>query len=302
MRIRLSKALSVASLVVVLAHPSVVAALPQQRGAGPNPAPAISSTPSPKELDGRRTPLGTQVKPPKPVEPEPPRERLDQALTRALTAAGGRAALNAIEDSVATGTLTDFDAAGKVLSSSAVTLTRKGDGPSGKVQRVVYRQGRDVKSGTDGTVSWDGWAGFTTQAAGASLAFLESQTVRSVRNLWDADSKGSSVRDLGVRKGAGRDDRVVEVEDRDGRKTRYFVDDATGNVVRLEFVTGESRSPFGGAVRDNTEAFTFSDFRTVRGVQTPFTVEHYRNGQKVEEMRFTSIQHNASVKDSTFKR
>jgi hypothetical protein len=250
---------------------------------------------------GRRTPLGTQVKkkPAEPPEPEAPKERLDQALSRALSAAGGRSAVNAVADSVSTGTLTRFDASGNA-TSSPVTLTRKGDG---KVQRVVKHQGQDMKLGSDGVDTWDTWDGFSVKVGGPSLAFLESQTVRSAKNLWDAEARGLAVRDAGVRKKAGREEfRVVEVEDRDGRKTSYFIDGATSRIIRVEFVTAESRSPFGGAILRDTEAYQYSDFRTVRGVQTPFTIERFLNGRKVEEMRFTTVQHNVSVKDSTFTR
>ena len=251
------------------------------------------------QVSPRVTPLGTQRLPKPAAKPEALPERLDRVLDRALASSGGKQAIGAVRDSVSTGTVTWFDLAGAAVSFP-ITLTRKGDG---KVQLVVQQPGGDVTLGSDGVEAWNSWNGFSVKVEGVGLGFIESQSVRSPKNLWDVEGKGSVLRDLGVRKGKGPEEsRVVEVEDKQGRKTSYVIDLATSKVVGLEFTTVETRSPFGGPPSRNVETYGFSDFRGVRGVQTPHTIEHFRGGVKVEELRFTTVQHNASVKDSVFHR
>jgi hypothetical protein len=251
----------------------------------------------------RRTPLGTQRPVPpgqsKPVaEPKP--DPLDKVVQRALEKSGGKQAMDAVADSISTGTITWFDAAGAGVSFP-ITLTRKGDQ---KIQLQIKQPTGEVKLGTDGTSTWNSWNGFSVEAgSGPALGFLESHTVRSPKNLFDADAKAAKVRDRGIRKDKEKkqDSRVVELEDKAGRKTSYLIDN-NSNIVGLEFALGERPNPFGGVPLPDIESYRFDDFRAVRGVQTPHTITHYRGGIKVEEIRLSNVQHNMSVPDSTFRR
>jgi hypothetical protein len=48
------------------------------------------------------------------------------------------------------------------------------------------------------------------------------------------------------------------------------------------------------------QAYVFSNFRFVQGIATPFTIEHFSNGIKVDEMAFTSVKYNTGVSDDVF--
>jgi hypothetical protein len=261
----------------------------QSRGGGQTPLPP------------RTTPLGTQR--PKPAGQNDKKnetvrnERPADTVERALNAHGGRQAWNSVRDSISEGKLTFFT--GKTSKNTvAVTVIRKGDS---HVQRILKDGDGELVQGADGTSTWESFNGMTALApAGLAGSYLESQTVRSVGNLFDAQARGRPVREAGTKD----NERVLELEaPLDGqapRKTRYFVDEATSRVTRIEFVTGEARDLLGKTV-PATESYVFSDYRLVQGIASPFRIERYVNGLKIEETQFTTVRYNTSVKAEAFK-
>jgi hypothetical protein len=257
----------------------------------------------------RKTPLGTQM--PKPTEtkakaraPQPatrpaptagPRETPATLVQRARAAHGGNA-IRDVKDSIAEGRITYFRGAGSQSQEATfeMTLLLKGDV---QVQRIVKQPAGEVRQGSNGSRTWNSFGGNAPAAAGAALRFIESQTARSVSNLLDYDRRGSALHDRGTKDNTS----VVEVQDRAGRKTNYSIDSGTSVVTRMEFDAGQARDMLSGKSVPVQEAYVFSDFRTVKGVLTPFKIERYVQGTKLEEMQFTSIRHNASVPDDAFR-
>ena len=214
------------------------------------------------------------------------REKPAEIVDRAVTAHGGRQTLASVQDSVSEGRLTFFT--GKTQKNTIdVTVIRKGDSC---LQRVLKGAGGELHQGADGVSTWEAFNGITALApAGLAGNYIESQTVRAVGNLFNSQINGFTVRDLGAKNNA----RVLEldspVDSAASRKTKYLVDDATSRVTAMEFATGE------------TEMYVFSDFRVVQGVSTPFRIERYVDGRKIEETQFTSVRYNTSVRDDVFK-
>jgi hypothetical protein len=130
--------------------------------------------------------------------------------------------------------------------------------------------------------------------------FIESQTTRSLTALFDSRRHGFAVRDLGIKQDARLVEVEVEEKDKSGRKTRYFIDRETLRVTRVEWITGEVTTLFGELV-PTTAAYVLSDFRNVQGIPTPFQIERYVNGTKIEETRFSTVRYNASPKDDVFQ-
>ena len=273
------------SIVLALTARGVMA----QSGAGQSPA-------LPRE-----TPLGTQrPKPDPPTEKKPDpvsKENPKEVIDRAVNVHGGRQNLNSIRDSVSEGRLTFY--AGKSAKNTIdVTVIRKG---TSRIQRVLRQRDGELRQGADGDASWESFDGMTVLAPGGLAGnYIESQTVRAVESLFDAESKGLLVRDAGKRENA----RVLEVEvpavGKPPRQTRYFIDETVPEVTRIEFITGEAKDILGKAV-PATESYAFSDYRVVQGVRTPFHIERYVNGLKIEETQLTSVRYNASVSDDVFK-
>ena len=235
------------------------------------------------------------VKEPKPVSRiQLARDPLSEVIERALAVHGDGWITGRIVDSVSEGTLTWYTVDGPDPAFN-MTLLAKG---LRKVQRIVREPSADLQTGTDGTQTWHALSiGFWTIATGQALQFIESQTVRSIQHLFNYQAEGLILRDLGVI----NEDRVIEAEDRDGRRTGYFIDVMTSRITRLEFVVGQSTDPFSGRSLPNVDTSILSDFRVVQGMLTPFKIERYINNQKYEETRFTSVRYNASVPDDAFR-
>jgi len=249
-----------------------------------------------QQRSSRRTPLGTQV--PRPslpprgqesktqrVPPEPARV----ALERAANAHGGQDFRN-ITDSIAEGTLTRYDMQNP-HEQFAVTMWRKGN----LVQRSVRSPNGERRQGTDGKQTWDAFGGFVTAAEGPTLEFLETQTVRALPNLFEYEVRGSRLRDDGMR----GPDRVLAVEEANGRTTTYVIEGGRSLVTRFEVVSGQAPDMLGRRM-SIIESYLFSDFRTVQGVPTPFKIEHFTNDLKVDELRFTTIRYNTGLAADMF--
>src|SRR5262249_43366362 len=225
--------------------------------------------------------------------PPPPQEPPGQTIARALAAHGNQWASGQIQDWIAEGELTYFTADHPEVTFD-VTLSRKGNR---RVQRLIKQQAGPVKEGANGTAQWLSAGAFTGPAAGNSLYFIEGQTVRSVESLLNYRNEGLALRANGRITGS----QIVEAEDKDGRKTNFYVSDGTSTISTLEFVTGQSRDPFRQTSVPDVESYRFSDFRRIHGLLTPFRVERFINGFKTEEMQFNSVSYNTSIKDDVFR-
>src|SRR5262245_62022200 len=216
-------------------------------------------------------------------------------VDRAVGAHGRQWTTGELSDSVADGKLMLFSLEGP-RATFDFRLLRKG---MTRVHRVIQQPVGELKQGTDGESSWESVPGFFTPAAqGRAMHFLESQTTRSMQRLFNYQKEGLKLRDLG----AHDQKRIVEAEDQKGKKTKYFIDPDKNLITKVEFVTREVKDPFSGRIVPDTDSYVFSDFRLIQGTPTPFKVERFNGGNKIEEMQFNSVRYNAGLKDSDFQR
>jgi outer membrane lipoprotein-sorting protein len=175
-----------------------------------------------------------------------------------------------------------------------------------RIQRVIETHGGAMlRYGSDGKKSWQSSGSFSGAAVGRAAQLIESQTTRSVSRLFESNAKGKSFRDMGSEKKdfipQSVSSHAIEAEDEKGNITRYYVDNESSLVTRLEFETGEYyRLPFGDEEYPMMAAYVFSDYRPVDDVMTPFKIEVYQGLVKIEEMTFDSIQFNTGVTDDAF--
>jgi len=217
------------------------------------------------------------------------------AVQPALSVHGRQWATGEIADSLSEGKLTFFVADGPKVTFD-LKIVRKG---FTQVQRFIKQPIGELRQGANGADSWEAIPGFSTPTAqGRAQQFLQSQTARSVQRLFSYQKEGLTLRDLGTQDKAHR----IEAEDKQGKKTAYVIDSDTNFITKLEFTTGEMKDPFSGASIQDTDTYVFSDYRLSQGLLTPFKIERYSVGRKVEEMQFTSVKYNAGLKDADFQR
>jgi hypothetical protein len=205
------------------------------------------------------------------------------------------------------GSISDWVGQGKITITGYskdeplnLSVTIKG---SDKVQRIISDSMREMnRCGSDGKKSWQVAGSISMQAAGITESLIESYTSRSISSLCDSRNK---VRDLGTDEKDRRDNkqsnRILESTNDKQQITRYYVDQETSLVNRIEMDTGLTyRMPFGGKEYPLMISFVLSDYRAVDGTMRPFKVEVYRGLIRYEEMQYESIKHNTGIKDEIF--
>ena len=229
-------------------------------------------------------------------------ETLSEVLERAHAAHGGRWRSGEIADWRCQGTITHFAVDGSERTFD-IELLRKG---LQKIQTIVKQPAGELRLGSDGIRTWHAIGGFSALAQGEALDFIETNTTRSLQTLFNYQTVPLILSDLGTRAkgpgvGPGRKVRVVQAEDNKGRLTRYLVDEASGAITGLEIEIGRKRSAFGGGFIPVMEVYAFGDFRQIQGIKTPFRIERFRSGTKVEEIRIAVVSYNVGISDSSFK-
>lgn len=94
---------------------------------------------------------------------------------------------------------------------------------------------------------------------------------------------------------------VVDLTDREGRKTRYYISAnpdvrLTARVLWLEY---ERPDPATGETVKFKQ--TFHDYRVAQGTLVPFRSVLYANGRQVEETRIQTVTYGVKMDDSYFK-
>lgn len=94
---------------------------------------------------------------------------------------------------------------------------------------------------------------------------------------------------------------VVDLADREGRKTRYYISAnpdvrLTARVLWLEY---ERPDPATGETVKFKQ--TFHDYRVAQGTLVPFRSVLYANGRQVEETRIQTVTYGVKMDDSYFK-
>ena len=94
---------------------------------------------------------------------------------------------------------------------------------------------------------------------------------------------------------------VVDLTDKEGRKTRYYISAnpdvrLTARILWLEY---ERPDPAGGEPVKYKR--TFHDYRVAQGTLVPFRSVLYANGKQVEETRIQTVTYGVKMDDSYFK-
>jgi hypothetical protein len=234
-------------------------------------------------------------------------ETAQQTVNRAVQAYNNQWKGDNIKDWVGSGKIV---IAGNTKGPLDFTMTVK---QKDKVKRIVKTADGSklmMNDGSDGKKSWhatgpfsgNATGPFSGSATGSIVHFIESNTTRAIARLFDDDNvlsdKGKADKKHAPESASSE---VIEVKHKNGNTTRYYIDNKSSLVTRLEFETGV----FYTLLLSNKQypalaSFVFSDYRQVDGIPTPFKISVYSGLTQIEEMRFTSVQYNTGVKDEAF--
>ncbi len=106
---------------------------------------------------------------------------------------------------------------------------------------------------------------------------------------------GSTVAYIGKEKQMGVDLHVVDLTDKEKRRTRFYISAKTARVLSLEY---EEAS--GGGGKPVKLQRKFYDYRLAQGTFVPFRTVLYRDGKQAEETRIMTITYGSKVDESLF--
>jgi hypothetical protein len=106
---------------------------------------------------------------------------------------------------------------------------------------------------------------------------------------------GAAVSLSGKEAQKGLDLWVLELEDKEKNRTRYFVSAKTFRVLWLEY-----EEPSGGAPVKYKR--TFHDYRTVQGTYVPYRSVLFVNDRQLEEAQVLTVTYGVKMEDAVFQR
>jgi len=151
---------------------------------------------------------------------------------------------------------------------------------------LIYREGKlwGVINGTPFTPRED-----------AATNFI-SQHHHSLDSLLRYKESGSTITLVGKEQQKGLDLFVVDLEDKEKRKTRFFVSARSLRVLWLEY----QEAPSAGATPIKYTK-KFLDYRLVQQTLVPYRVVLLEDGRQSQETRLLTITYGAKIDDALFK-
>lgn len=129
----------------------------------------------------------------------------------------------------------------------------------------------------------------------ATASFI-SQHHHSIDSLLRYKECGSTITLVGKDQQKGLDLFVIDLVDKEKRKTRYYVSARSLRVLWLEY---EERNPGGVAVKYTRK---FLDYRAVQQTLAPYRTVLLEDGRQSQETRVLTITYGVKVSDSIFQR
>lgn len=128
----------------------------------------------------------------------------------------------------------------------------------------------------------------------AMTSFI-SQHHHSIDSLLRYKECGSTLAVVGKEQQKGLDLFVVDLTDKDKRKTRYYISARSLRILWLEYEEGV---PGGTPVKYTRK---FLDYRLVQQTMVPYRTVLYENGREAQEVRVSNITYGVKVSDAIFK-
>jgi hypothetical protein len=128
----------------------------------------------------------------------------------------------------------------------------------------------------------------------AAASFI-SQHHHSIDSLLRYKECGATIAVVGKEQQKGLDLFVVDLTDKEKRKTRYYISARSLRVLWLEYEEG---APGATPVKYQRK---FLDYRSVQQTLVPYRIVLYENGRESQEVRVSNITYGIKVNDAIFK-
>lgn len=151
---------------------------------------------------------------------------------------------------------------------------------------LVYNEGRvfGVLRGT----------AFTPRQDDVSV-FL-ADTRHGVDTLLRYKENGATIAYVGREKQKNIDMWLLDLTDKEQRRTRYYISAQSGRVLWLEY---EDSRP--GSAAPVKYKRTFHDYRTIQGTRMPYRTVLYADGKQVEESQILTVVYGVKMEDTVFQ-
>jgi hypothetical protein len=107
---------------------------------------------------------------------------------------------------------------------------------------------------------------------------------------------GSTITYLGKEKHKGLELHVVDVTDKEQRRTRYYISAKSARILWLEY--NESNSPGGTPVKYSRN---FHDYRLAQGTLVPYRTVLFRDGVQIEETQIMTVTYGQKLDEALFR-
>ena len=262
----------------------------QDKKEEPKPTPATTSKETKKEE-------------PKPIPPKLSKEATKEALKNPTAEQvvessiflyaypGGREKMNQIRKSeMERGKLMTIGADGEVVNANYQRWSIRGDAAGkGKIRldQELPTATYSVVQADDKIVGVYNDSTFTLREDAA--AAFQNRVAHSIESLLFYKENGSTIQLAGRDKILGVDFHLIDLTDKQGRKTRFYVSAKTFRIMQLDYETG--------GVKHTRK---FRDYKYAQGVLVPFFSELSTGNKVIEEVRVGTVTFGQKVDDTLF--
>ena len=130
---------------------------------------------------------------------------------------------------------------------------------------------------------------FFTPREDTSKAF-QNQIWRGIEALLRYKENGATIALLGKEKYMGAEYNVLELTDKEERKTKFFISARSFRVMWLEYTENEVKYQK-----------KFYDYRESQGTLVPYRTVLFGNGKQIEEINISTVTYGQKIEDTIFQ-
>jgi outer membrane lipoprotein-sorting protein len=212
-------------------------------------------------------------------------QTLEAIIAKNLEARGGVEKLRAVQTVKTSGKMT-----GRGMEVPVTTWVKRPN----KMRRDTVFPDRTLTVGFDGTTVWglDSTVGKPQQMTGPQAEATRDQAGLDPLFL-DYKDKGHRIELVSTEDLDGQKVHHLRITRKNGQVAHHYIGVETGLEVRIV----ETFDQGGMKMEVRTD---LSGYQTVDGMQVPFTIRQYSNGQLAVEFNLTNVEFNAPMEDEIF--